>query len=425
MEVVPCAQLQLGMFVADVDCPWTELPFLIQGLLLENQEQIDILQARCSFVTIDRRRSIGSQHADQERLDIAHHLLSTPLVDRTEAGKVLPRRPIALQLLPQLASSSTEGEALSHELLHMVPVYQSLQQNLQTALTAVSLDRDMDLPLIQANMEEVSLSVERNPDAVMWLARLKRQDDYSFDHALDVSVNLMVFARHLGWSGEKLTRLGLAGLLQDVGKIQLPEALLRKREKLDDEERELVRSHVASSLEMLVGQPRIDHEVLAIVSRHHERYDGSGYPQRMRHPRIGIQGEMAGLLDSYCAMTRDKPYRQGIDHQRALEELYGLRERAFSALMVEQFLQCVGLYPIATLVEMNSGEVGVVMEQNRVERARPRVLVLLGRDKQFLSLPKVIDLREESRNPLGEPYRIAHALPADSYNIRATDFYLD
>jgi HD-GYP domain-containing protein (c-di-GMP phosphodiesterase class II) len=237
---------------------------------------------------------------------------------------------------------------------------------------------------------------------------------------MDVLVHALLLGGHIGWRGQRLLELGIAGLMQDVGKTQVPHELLTTTEPLDEAQRRLIQSHVASSLEILMQQVNLPAEVLQIVSRHHERWDGSGYPRGLSYDKIGLAAEIAGLVDSFCAMLRNKPYRNAIGHQQALEELFKLRDRQFNPVLMEQFVQCVGLYPVGTLVELNTGDVGVVVQQNRVQRSRPRILLMLDADKAVVRTYRVVDLRDLEHAAV----RIAHALPNDAYGLSANDYYL-
>ena len=184
------------------------------------------------------------------------------------------------------------------------------------------------------------------------------------------------------------------------------------------------------------GHPRIGHELLSgsqnrfiqtgatIALRHHERYDGTGYPRGLAGMSIPLAAEMAGIVDSYCAMTRERVYRGAVSSQRAMETLNQLRDTQFRETLVDQFLQCIGLYPIGTLVELNSGEVGVVIQQNQVRRLQPRVLVLLAPDKSIERFPRTLDLLMQPEFGDGEPYRNVQARAPHAYGIDPNDFYL-
>jgi HD-GYP domain-containing protein (c-di-GMP phosphodiesterase class II) len=436
MEIVAVADLKIGMFVAEPDCAWTDLPFALQGFVISRPEQVDIFQKKCRFVYVDRSRSLDQYYlAPKQQYDralrppafdlpraaaevtINRHAATFSAQEVTDKRQLRRRR--FLDFLHQQANSE-HSRALSRELLYMEPRFDDLQSALQRSFQAVTAEKDIDLNAVREGVRDMTGSLRRNPDALLWLLRLKRMDQYSFDHAMDVSINLLMLGTHIGWRGMRLLELGMAGMLQDVGKTQLPVEILAKTEPLSASEQLLIESHVASSLEILVAQAHMPQGVLVIVSRHHERWDGSGYPRQLEFNQLGLAAEMAGLVDSFCAMQKNKPYRGALGHQEALEELYKLRDRQFSPALMEQFVQCVGLYPVGTLVELSSGEVGVVIQQNRVQRSRPRVLIILDADKQEVRGYHVIDLHDDEYSN----HRVSRALPHDAYGLAAHDYYL-
>ena len=432
MEIISVADLKIGMFVAEPDCPWSEFNFAFQGFVISSPDQVDIFQQKCRFVSIDRSRSLPPHYAPpKEERDRAlksggfQRLAAEP--DRSSPFGVssapVDRRKVRRQRFLDFLCSQNDSEhaqALSRELAFVEPRYDELTNGLQQAFNAFLQGAEVDIRTLREGLRDVSGSLQRNPDAVRWLLRLKQRDQYSFDHAMDVAVNMLLLGSHIGWRGQQLLELGLAGLMQDVGKIQLPEELLAKKGALSDEERQLLRSHVASSLEILYSQANVPQGVVVTVSRHHERWDGSGYPLGLRYEQIGLAGEIAGLVDTFCAMLKDKPYRNALGHQEALEELHATRGKLFGPSLMEQFVQCVGLYPIGTLVELSSGEVGVVIQQNRVQRARPRVVIMLDSEKKVVRAYRVVDLREKGHSAL----RVARALPQNAYGLANNDYYL-
>jgi HD-GYP domain-containing protein (c-di-GMP phosphodiesterase class II) len=218
--------------------------------------------------------------------------------------------------------------------------------------------------------------------------------------------------------------LGLVGMMQDVGKVHIPDGILSKTEALTEEELALVQSHVVSSMQMLMDSPRFSVEALTTIASHHERYDGSGYPRRIEGSNIGLNAELAGLIDTYCAMTRQRAYSPAVSSQRALEQLIAMRDTKFRAPIVDQLIQCVGLYPIGTLVELNSGEVAVVIQQNQVRRLKPRVMIVLAPDKSPERRPRTVDLMMDPASPDGSPYKILRALPVDAYGIDPGEYYI-
>lgn len=432
MEIISVADLKIGMFVAEPDCSWNEFSFAFQGFVLSTPDQIDIFQKQCRFVYIDRSRSLNEHYAEPKR-GFDRPLKSLPFqsasVDEARAGRSLftssendrheARRRRFLDFL-RSQKDNEHAQALSRELGYIESRYDELAHALQHAFEAFSEDREIKIHTIREGLRDIASSLQRNADAVMWLLRLKRRDQYSFDHAMDVSVNMILLGSHIGWRAQRLVELGLAGMMQDIGKIELPVELLAKKGTLTAEERNLIRSHVASSLEILYSKVDVPHEVIVTVSRHHERWDGSGYPRGLRFEHIGTAAEIAGIADSFCAMLKDKPYRSALGHQAALEELHNQRGKRFNPALMEQFVQCVGLYPSGTLVELNTGEVGVVIQQNRVQRAKPRLLIMLDANKEPVKSYRVIDLRDDAHARL----RIAKALPNNAYGLAANDYFL-
>lgn len=436
MEIVAAADLKIGMFVAETDCAWTDLPFALQGFVISTPAQIDIFRSKCRFVHVDRSRSLNENYRENKRefdpplrppvfpthppVNASVAPRRAPVFAASEATEQLRRRRQRFLGFLQQQDSSGFAQELSSELEFIEPRFDEFQSVLHSTFQHVAAEQNVDLRNVRDGVHDISGSLKRNPDALMWLLRLKRADQYSFDHAIEVSVYLLLLATHIGWRGQRLLELGMAGLLQDVGKTQLPEELLAKTGALTVDERALVRSHVASSLEILYTHAHLPSDVLVTISRHHERWDGSGYPRGLKLNQIGMAAEMSGLIDSFCSMLKNTPYRQALGHQRALEEIYKQRDHKFNPALMEQFVQCVGLYPIGTLVELDTGEVGVVIQQNRVQRSRPRILQLLDREKTQVPGYQVIDLRDAACRGA----RIAKSLPPESYGLLADDYYL-
>ena len=428
MKTIPVSALRIGMYVADLDRPWLGTPFLMQGFLIEEQAQIAQLQALCHTVQVDPTRSVGDCFAAALAEDVNPHLHGLA-PGREELDFLAVVRQIRLGQVqrpeqPPRVDPHTRHSHLEEELLYSARFIDDIQLSLQKLGDSLRTDQPLELMHISEQVSQVAEGVSRNPEAILWLTRLKSTDDYSYDHAMDVSVHLMVFARFLGLPNSQVECLGVAGLMQDVGKTHLPPELLRKPEALTPAEYQLVQSHVASSLEILVTQPGMNPQLLEIIARHHERIDGSGYPRRMAGEAIGLLAEMSGLMDTYCAMIRERPYTQPVSNQRAMADLVAMRGLKFRETIVDQFIQCMGLYPIGTLVELNTGEVGVVIQQNQVRRLQPRVLILLGADKSVERYPRSIDLLMEPETPTGDIYHIRKALPENAYGIDPRDFYL-
>jgi HD-GYP domain-containing protein (c-di-GMP phosphodiesterase class II) len=235
---------------------------------------------------------------------------------------------------------------------------------------------------------------------------------------------MLAFGRHLGIPKDQLNALGMGGMLLDIGKVKLPTALLEAKGKLSAEEFELAKRHVAFGIEMLRGVPGIPAIVTEIVATHHERQDGSGYPQGLDKSRIGMFGSMAAIADCYDALTSERPYALPVTSYDALQMLYSWKGQYLHEQLVEQFIQCLGIYPVGSLVELNTGEVGVIIAQNRIRRMKPRIMLILDTRKQPYKFPNMLDLLHDPKAIGDQPYQIKRALEVGMYGIDPKEYYL-
>ena len=442
-ELLAIDDARVGMFVADLDRPWADTPFLLQGFVIEDEATIAQLKSLCRFIYIDRSRSLGAHYRAAPDEDVASQVGKSArpaACVEADASVTGTRQPGFLEILDVVRKGKTDvttanrvagpppadGETctVERELIHAAASFEQTVSAFDLVVADVRGSRKPDLRAVVGSVEEMMRSVRRNPDALLWLLRLKRYDSSSYHHALEVTVHLMLFARSLGFAEEGVTVLGVVGLLQDIGKIRLPERVLKKEGPLTRLEREIAKAHVDFSKQIISESAHGVPGVVDVVGRHHERIDGSGYPRGLRGDEVGLHAEMAGIVDSFCAMTRKRPYEEALSSQRALETLVKQRGIKFSAAVVDGFIQCVGLYPAGTLVELNSGEIGAVISQNRVRRLQPRVLVLLAADKTPNRYPPTLDLLYAPLTPAGKPYSVVRALPPGAFGIDPAEFYL-
>ncbi len=317
-----------------------------------------------------------------------------------------------------------EENPVENEIANIFPVYEQSQIATRGIFDAIANEQNLDLTAVSEILDNMVESIGRSPDALLWLAKLKSSDGYSYNHALNVSITLMAFANFLALSKNQIKELGLAGLLQDVGKVKISPDILLKKGKLTREEYEYAKKHVDESLKILENTPNIPASVIHLAGQHHERIDGSGYPNKLRENQIGLSSQIAGLIDTYCAITSNRSYAKGVFHQQALDELYSLSGKQFGADLVDQLVQFMGMYPVSSLVELNSGEVAVVIQQNQVRRLLPRLMLLLDNQKVRYGTPIILNLLNSPTTPSGEPYRITKSLEPDSYGLNPEDFYV-
>ena len=214
-------------------------------------------------------------------------------------------------------------------------------------------------------------------------------------------------------------------LLMDVGKVKISDDILTKKGTLSAEEFDEMKNHVYYGVNLLRNTPSINETIINVVLTHHERFDGSGYPGGLTGKEVPVFGRIASIIDCYTAMTGNSVYRTAIAPHKALQTIYNWRNKYFQDELVEQFLQCLGVYPTGSLVEMSSGQVGMIMSQNRVQRFKPKIMMLLDEDKKPYDVSKIIDLTVDVTDASGMELSIISGLPPGAYDIDPTKILND
>lgn len=392
------------MYVAELDRPWREADVLFQGFYVETLEEIEDLREKFSYVYIhvNRRDPESNTEAGDDREACTEEL--TGLCDQPKRDNVY-----------------RDSVTVEEELAIARDIHRRASETVTEIMQQVKVGRALKLAIIEDVVLSLVESILRNPDAFLWLTQIKHKDGYTYTHAIDSCALAITFGRHLGLSRESLTNLGLGALLFDVGKTKLPDGLLSKPGKLSSMEYQVIKKHVSFGVDIVSGMQGASTEVVDMIRTHHERFDGNGYPHGIQGAGIPMFGRVAGILDSYGAMTSDRSYKKAVSPHRALRTLYKECNRAFQEDLVEQFIQCLGVYPTGSLVELVSGEVGIVIAQNRVRRLRPKIMLILDRHKVALRGFETVELDQEKK---GERLEIARAIDPGSYGIDPNEYYL-
>lgn len=395
-QEIAVEDLRVGMYVAELDRPWLDTKFAFQGFPITSEADLVRLRQTCKKVYIDLEKGAAPGEANgNER-------------PRGSAAVVRYRDKVAVE------RELDPAKTVFRECRRV------LQKNIQTLVAGGGLDASG----VKSTVEQIADSIERNPDAMLLLTKVRQKDEKQLERALDVSVLMMTFGRFLQLPREQLDLLGQAGLLLDIGKLKIPDSVLRKPTSLAPQELSLARSHVVHSAAMVREVSGFSPGLAELVLLHHERHDGSGYPRGLAGAQIGMLGSIAAIVDSYSAMTAQRPFADQMSPSNALGAIYKDRGRLYSEPLVEQFIQCIGIYPVGSVVQLNSGEIGVVIAQNRVRRLQPRVMVLLDAQSNPISPHKILDLIKEPKSPGGEPYRVRRTLEASQLPLDPREFFL-
>ena len=418
---VPVDDLQVGMYVSDLDRPWLETSYSIQGILIQSQNDIDILKRYCTLVYVDVDRSepfVAQRHTPYAKIPV-----STDIANKHK--QLQPNETESLSALLQRAIPYTDSHAAEQEIPAATKAY-SIAFTLFSDIS-INIERNtkFDIQAAHEVVDTLCESIIRNPDAALLLAQLKTTGKELYDSAIKTSVHLLAFGRHLGLPRKELSVLGLGGLLMDIGKQRLPKEIQTKKSfLLKPNERKLMKQHISYGEEIITQLSNTPEEVIKIVLQHHERENGNGYPHGLHANQLHPYGRMAAIVDCYEELIWGQPGMPGMRPFHAIKELRDNAQNGLSYLLVEQFAHCVGMFPVGSLVELNTGEIAIVLTHNRTQRLLPRIMIICDAKKKPYDAPLTVDLRTAGPSPRGIQYTIANDLPQGAYGIDAKQYYL-
>jgi HD-GYP domain-containing protein (c-di-GMP phosphodiesterase class II) len=342
---VNCSQLQIGMYVAELDRPWLQTGFHAHGFLLSQPEQIAELRRICSYVYVD---PVLSEHGDGE-------MFSTGLTSRVES--------LAETDKPSpLARQRAELRALGHAFAG--------------AVQGVRRSEELVLPPLRRALDPVVASLGTDRDTIPWLLATELKVGFLYRRALGSAVLMALVGRQIGFERPVLTEFALAGLLLDIGKLSVPVTILAKTQPLNDHERDFVERHVRRGLYMVRSAAPVPEVVEDAVLGHHERLDGSGYPRGLRGTQIPLPARVAGLVDTYDAMLQDRRYAPALAAHTAMRLVNQMGGRKFDTAIVRSFIRAVGPWPTGSWVQLADGRLGIVRQQAAEEPDRPHVALV-------------------------------------------------
>ncbi len=312
---------------------------------------------------------------------------------------------------------------MTQELLRAREVMEQASALIEKLQSDLRNMQSLELKEVMPTVQLLSESVIANPSAMMWLLRMRAGSTVVVSHALKVAVYILVLGRHIGFNKKQLIELGFIGLLLDIGKLEMPETLMQKPSKLSPEEASIIQTHVDASIVLLEEKEALSPNVKLGIREHHERMDGSGYPHGLAGAEISIFGRMAAIADSFAAMTSERPYGAIRSSFDAMKELFRMAEGQLHAPLVEEFVQAIGIFPVGSLIQLNTGEVAIVLEHNKVRRLNPKILLLTRADKTPLEKPMLFDLLHQDLVDERVRISIVTGLPDGAYGIVCHDFY--
>ena len=392
--------LQIGMYVSDLDRSWLETPFMLQGLLLKEEKDIQKMKDICAYVYVDVDKSTGITRQDllNKRDNINNqqkNFIDTIVLNKDEL------KPAEIKQQAQIANNLRE----------------KTREYIQQTFKQIYEKGNVDVNKAKEVVSELVSNVLEGHDAMIWLTYLKDRDEFTAVHSINVCIYSISFGRFLGLSEQEINTLGLGALLHDVGNIKVPENLLKKPGKLTKDEFTLMKAHAFLGYELLKQDSGMPPEALDIVLNHHERIGGHGYPNAKRDEEISHFSRIVAIIDVYDALTTDRPYKDGLNSRTALDKLYNLAPDNYAQDLIESFIKFMGIYPIGSIVELSTGHTAVVIANNDKNHLKPIVGLALNRKQEPYETIRLLNMSSDVWYKSGHEVTINKILEKDARGI--------
>ncbi|WP_234082936.1 HD-GYP domain-containing protein [Azonexus sp. R2A61] len=386
-------QLKPGMYISDLNCGWLDHPFLTNAFHVRDMATVDkIIKLGIRELYIDTVKGADLWEGR----------------DQSEVNAELERR---LQEIAQKKSDRPIQVELKDEAARARRLQGEAHKIVRNMLDDIRLGQQIEVERVEPLVDGMVESIFRNQDALLPLARLKNHDDYTFQHSVGVCALLVAFGRSMKLDKAVIRQLALGGLLHDVGKARIPERILNKPAKLNEDEFTHMKRHVDEGVLLLQESGGVSEIALQVVGQHHERFDGSGYPGALGGAGISLYGQMASIVDVYDAITSARVYHKGMPPTQALKKLLEWSSHHFDPQLVQAFVRSLGIYPSGSLVMLDSKRLGVVLEQNEGNLLEPVVRVFYHTGQKHYIPPEIIDLSKFQQD------RIASFESYEKWNI--------
>tara|TARA_Y100000052_G_scaffold24847_1_gene27797 strand:+ start:54 stop:1343 length:1290 start_codon:yes stop_codon:yes gene_type:complete len=385
------AELTVGMYVVELDIPWEESPFLFQGFLLESEKDIHMVQDYCKTVWVDV--------VEEDWIPL----------DKTKNTQRVTR------------TRYVEKQDMARQLSEANRTYQAAKVQVKQLFASAHLGQALNMKQAQVMVKDCVQRVISNPNAMLWLTRLKHQDEYTAEHSVNVSLLAISLGQHLDLAPYELENLGICGLMHDIGKMKVPDEILNKPGRLTPEEFEEMARHTTYARQLLMGRSDIYPGAVDVAWTHHERLDGKGYPRGIDSTKISLFTRIVSVVDAYDAMTSDRVYKAGMSSLEAMKILNKNAGTQFDKEVVKKFIAMIGLYPPGYLLQMTNGEVGIILSADEGYQLKPRVIMILDKNKQ----PQPEQIINLAMNPVdrdGQPYKADGVFRSGNFGVSVSDY---
>ena len=389
IKLIPVTRLQAGMYVHDLNCGWLQHGFVRNRFLVASADDVrKVREIGVTEIYVDTGRGLDPDALPApDTAPAAPEAAPEPGPPHTAPA---PAEAPAVHTPAKAASSFERAHALHRE----------ANQIVRDMLGDIRLGKQIEMEKVEPLVGRIVDSIFTQQDALLPLARLKQHDNYTFQHSVSVCALMTAFARTLEVPHETIREIAVGALLHDVGKARVPDEILNKPGKLTDAEFDRMKSHVVQSKIILQATPGISPIALDVAAQHHERFDGSGYPNKLAGQGISLYGRMGAIVDVYDAITSDRVYHKGMAPTEALRKLLDWSAKHFEPRLVKAFIRSVGIYPTGALVRLESKRLAVVQAQHADNPMQPTVKVIFHTAGHYLR-PEDVDLRRSQDRIVG------------------------
>jgi HD-GYP domain-containing protein (c-di-GMP phosphodiesterase class II) len=377
IKKIPIAELVPGMYIHDVNCSWRVAPiFSFRQKVPDDRRVEEIRELGVREVYIDT--VLGDDLPGAPTEDDVRRELEEEMRRIGDCGEIAVHH--------RLASRRELDEALV--------IHNSAAELIEGMMADVRLGRQLEFAAVSEALHSVTSSVLDSFGTLIQLGQLKNSDDYTFQHSVGVCALLTAFGKAFELSRQTVFDIGIGALLHDIGKMKVPTEILNKPGQLTEAEFAEIKRHVAHGREVVDDAPWVSATALAVIDHHHERYDGTGYPAGLKGAEISPVGQMAAIVDVYDALTAERVYHKAMTPAAALRKLQEWSRFHFNEDLVAHFIRNLGIYPLRTVVRLESGLVGVVIDQNPADLLRPVLVVVADAGERRSPRPRRLDLQK-------------------------------
>jgi putative nucleotidyltransferase with HDIG domain len=402
IKKVKVEQLKPGVFVHDFNCGWLHHPFLTDRTKLKTDKQIQkVVGYGIRDLYIDTDKGVDVDDAPTQReadheIQSEFHQLNAP------------------------ATGPSDRSGFKTELIRAKRLISEAKLTTQKLMQDVRLGKRMEMNQVEHTVDEMTDSILRNKDALVSLLRIKQVDEYTYVHSISVSALCISFAQGLDFEAAQIKQIGIGGLLHDIGKMKVPLDILNKPGPLSEKEFQIMKRHVKDGEATLQQYPNLDRSCTCVTSHHHERLDGTGYPEGLKGEQISLFGQIAAIVDIYDALSSERCYKNALPPTEALKKLYEWSQSYLNRELVEKFVAHLGIYPIGSLVRLENSLLAVVVAHGRKNLLHPVVRAVYDVKKAMRLEP--FDIVLNGQINAGNPYGIVSCESPEKWQIKPIDY---